>query len=194
MKIFVIRHSQTQWNKEWKLQWHLDSPLTDFWIETAQKLAGNLAWKNITKIISSDLWRCVQTAEIVWKKLNINNFEKDKLLRERSFWDYDWEYREKIVEELDLNDFELVAPNWESCRQVENRIMSFLGDFQEKFKLKKEDNVLIVTHHWILKNFLSIANNNDFNDESNKTTQQTIWEFNLEDNKLRFISKHEIEM
>ncbi|MCT4617196.1 MAG: histidine phosphatase family protein [Candidatus Gracilibacteria bacterium] len=192
MKIFAIRHPQTQWNLIRRFQGHLDSPLTDLGIETVNKLADELKNKNITKIISSDLGRCVQTSQIIAKKLNIKNIELDKNLRERNFGIYNGKYKKDIVNIFDEDDYYFIAPEGESCKDMQNRVLTFLNNFKEKFNLEKEDRILIVTHSGILKTLLFYSQNNSFNDKSNKTTQKTICKFSLENNKLNIIRKKEI--
>lgn len=188
MKIFVIRHPQTQWNLQWILQWHLDSPLTDFGIETANKLANNLKEKNITKIISSDLWRCKQTSNIIWKELGLD-YEIDRLLRERDFWDYNGKDKEETKNKIDLDDFELVLPNWESIKQMSERVIDFINNFQEKYNLTKEDNVLLVAHHWIVLSLLYYSTNKD----NIKFYQNIIWEFEFLNWKLEFKNIEELK-
>lgn len=86
MMIYFVRHGETEWNKKEILQGHKDSPSTIKGINNAEKLGKILRDKKIEIIYSSDLGRCVQTAEIInrWLKVKII---KTKELRERNFGD-----------------------------------------------------------------------------------------------------------
>lgn len=192
MKIFVIRHPQTYWNLERKLQWHLDSDLTQFWIETANKLAENLKNKNITKIISSDLWRCRQTADIASQKLNLN-YKTDKLLRERDLGQYNWCYWEDLPKDLDIHNYNFIVPSWESLKQTQSRAINFIENIHKNYDLEENDVLLLVVHSWIMKALVSYAQDKHFTDKLNNTTQQTIWEFELKNNKLSLINKWEVK-
>ena len=53
MKIFVVRHGQTIWNKEARMQGSADSPLTELGILEASKLGEALRGEEIDKIYTS---------------------------------------------------------------------------------------------------------------------------------------------
>lgn len=65
MKIILIRHGETAWNAERRLQGHLDIPLNAEGERQARLLAGALAAEPIDLIVSSDLQRARQTAQAV---------------------------------------------------------------------------------------------------------------------------------
>ena len=65
MKIILIRHGETAWNAERRLQGHLDIPLNAEGERQARLLAGALAAEPIDLIFSSDLQRARQTAQAV---------------------------------------------------------------------------------------------------------------------------------
>jgi len=65
LKIILIRHGETAWNAERRLQGHLDIPLNAEGERQARLLAGALAAEPIDLIFSSDLQRARQTAQAV---------------------------------------------------------------------------------------------------------------------------------
>ena len=65
MNIILIRHGETAWNAERRLQGHLDIPLNAEGERQARLLAEALAPESIDLIVSSDLQRARQTAQAV---------------------------------------------------------------------------------------------------------------------------------
>ena len=80
---YIFRHGQTIWNAEGRPQGQhpYPVPLTMTGREQAAELAAKLADKKIKTLISSDLLRARQTAEIVAEKLGLK-VEFDPRLRE----------------------------------------------------------------------------------------------------------------
>ncbi len=69
--IYIVRHGETQWNKQEVFQGQLDSPLTQKGVTHAKSIANHLLGKEISCIFSSPLGRARQTAEIIANMLNI---------------------------------------------------------------------------------------------------------------------------
>lgn len=64
MRIILVRHGETAWNAEGRLQGHLDIPLAESGRQQAACLASRLADQPITRAVVSTLSRARQTAEI----------------------------------------------------------------------------------------------------------------------------------
>ena len=141
MVIYFVRHGETEWNKKKILQGHKDSPLTLKGKKNAENLGKTLEKKKIEVIYTSDLGRCVQTAEIINKYLKVK-LVKTKKLRERNFGYLNGKSETEIKRKLNLSDPDEEAPNGESFNQLENRIINFLKLLNKK-KLKR---ALIITH------------------------------------------------
>lgn len=69
-QIYLIRHGQTEWNKDGIFQGSQDSPLTKSGRETAKKIAKVLKDKHIERIYTSPLGRAKKTAEIIAREIN----------------------------------------------------------------------------------------------------------------------------
>jgi len=65
MDLLLIRHGQTTWNAERRLQGQRDSPLSDYGVRQAEALAERLAPVRLTAIYTSDLERAYRTAEAI---------------------------------------------------------------------------------------------------------------------------------
>jgi len=62
-RIVAIRHGETAWNVDTRIQGQLDVPLNDKGLWQAQRVAQSLADEGITVLYASDLQRAWQTAQ-----------------------------------------------------------------------------------------------------------------------------------
>jgi probable phosphoglycerate mutase len=83
-EIFLIRHGETAWNAERRLQGHLDIPLNKEGERQAAALAQALSGETVDMIISSDLSRAASTARAVAERHGLP-LHTDASLRERCF-------------------------------------------------------------------------------------------------------------
>jgi broad specificity phosphatase PhoE len=104
--LLLVRHGETDWNADGRLQGHTDRPLSDFGRRQARQLAEELAGDELEAIYSSDLARARETAEVVGERLGLP-VELDPELREK-----DW-------------------GNWEGLTAVERDRVEFVGESTE---------------------------------------------------------------
>ena len=84
MELYLIRHGETEWNKQNRLQGNIDVPLSAEGIRMAEGAAERLSEIHFNKIYSSPLSRAFTTAEIICKNQH-DLIKKDDRLREISF-------------------------------------------------------------------------------------------------------------
>ncbi|CAM3207234.1 histidine phosphatase family protein [Asticcacaulis taihuensis] len=84
MTFYVLRHGQTDWNVQMRLQGSTDIPLNETGRAQANVAARILAGEGITKIIASPLSRALETARIVGASAGIEPVIDDRLI-ERNF-------------------------------------------------------------------------------------------------------------
>ena len=65
LQVYLVRHGETQWNAERRIQGQSDSPLTAKGEEQARQVAERARNLGITHVITSDLGRTQQTARII---------------------------------------------------------------------------------------------------------------------------------
>ena len=65
MEIFMVRHGETEWNRQRRLQGRTDIPLNDAGLAEARKAAKALRDVNFDRIFTSPLQRARKTAEIL---------------------------------------------------------------------------------------------------------------------------------
>ena len=160
-KLYLVRHGETLWNVEDKMQGVKDSPLTEKGIEHARSLGSSI--KNLSmgidKIYASDLGRAFTTAELIGKTLELDIY-KDERLRERNmgiFEGYSWDYvREHYPQEFektvsDDNDYRI--PEGETKNEYIAKVSSFLDYIGKQHEGEK---ILAVTHRGFINFALRI--------------------------------------
>ena len=79
MKIYLVRHGETDWNKVGKLQGQCDVPLNEYGISLAEKTADGLADVPFDAAFSSPLCRAAETARIILGERNTPLYLDDRL-------------------------------------------------------------------------------------------------------------------
>src|SRR5690349_15616071 len=82
--LYVVRHGETAWNSEGRIQGHRDSPLTARGEAQARALARRLAREPLAALHASDLGRARATADAVAGATGLA-VRPDAGLRERAF-------------------------------------------------------------------------------------------------------------
>ncbi len=82
-RLFLIRHGQSAGNAEGRFGGHGPTPLSSLGEQQAEVTAKTLAKEGISAIYSSDLYRAVQTAEPLAKRLNLP-IHQSSAFRERN--------------------------------------------------------------------------------------------------------------
>ena len=83
-RIIAVRHGETAWNVDTRIQGHIDIPLNDTGVWQARQLARALAAEPIAAIYASDLQRAHATAQAVAEATGAPLLAEPGL-RERSF-------------------------------------------------------------------------------------------------------------
>lgn len=144
MKLYITRHSQTEWNVEHRLQGWKDSPLTKEGITDALLLKERLQDIPIDICISSPIVRAKQTAMLLF-----DNVVLDERLKEMNFGDYEGQKVETVSKFQDYYDLwhqpypSLRLPNGESLQEVKDRLVNCLDDLYIHYQ---EKTVFLTTH------------------------------------------------
>lgn len=88
MELYIIRHGETDWNKDKRLQGRSDTILNEYGIELAEITANALKDVRFDRIYSSPLKRAYQTAEIIRAERDLPIITDERLI-EISFGEYE---------------------------------------------------------------------------------------------------------
>lgn len=83
-EMILVRHGETDWNRELRFQGHVDVGLNAIGLEQARRLASRLAAEPAAHLYASDLLRAQQTARPVADQLGVPSVTEPSL-REQSF-------------------------------------------------------------------------------------------------------------
>lgn len=165
MKLYIVRHGQTQWNVERRMQGCKNSPLTELGIENAKMLGERLKDINFDMVYTSPLGRTLQTVESIFQGRTCPLEKRDEL-KEMYFGNWEgmkFEEVQKVSPEQYDNFWNhpenyKVVNNGETFEDVRLRVGHFLDYVQSH---KDYENVLIITHTCIIKTIYSIVYGHD---------------------------------
>ncbi len=148
--IYLVRHGQTEFNRERRIQGHVDSPLTELGVRQA-KAVGQLLRDLIRmpegwRIVSSPLGRALATAEIVAGKLGGLPVELEDRLMEMSWGPHDGRLRSELEAEnpetFGKTGWAFDAGSGESYEAVATRV----GDWLASLPLEPKRRIIAVSH------------------------------------------------
>lgn len=147
MKLYVVRHGQTDQNVLGLVQGDTESDLTEKGIEDAKALQELVASLDIDVVVSSPLRRAIDTAKL------ITNDKYEIIIDDRLIErDYGLSEGKPVDEELTVKywDFKLNTDinEVEKVQDLMFRITEFIEDMRNKYDDKK---VLVVAHSAILR-------------------------------------------
>ncbi len=149
MKIYYVRHGQTDWNLAGKMQGgQTEKDLNETGKKQAEETKKVLENIKYDLVICSPMNRAKQTAQIITegKKVPI---VYDERIRERKLGKLEGNLVTKECEE-EIWDYnaDIKLPEGESIKEFEKRILEFLKEIKEKYADK---TILIVAHGGVAK-------------------------------------------
>ena len=152
-EILLIRHGETEWNQQGRMQGQHDSPLTPLGLHQARQLARRLKDVAFSALYSSDLGRAHQTARCI-ADASGHDIVADRELRERSFGIFEGLTNHEIEKrhpdlyalfEQRLPDFRM--PQGESAREFRDRCV---GALERIVRGHEGETIVVVTHGLVL--------------------------------------------
>jgi broad specificity phosphatase PhoE len=152
--LFLVRHGQSTWNHERRIQGQLDPPLSDEGRRQAARLGKRLAGRTFSALYTSDLKRAAETAQLVGQAVGVVGMPMAEL---REIYLGQWEglRTEELAERFpeawaswtDEPDWDLV-PGGEGSAAFEARVSLALDRL---FARHPQDDVLVVTHGGVIQ-------------------------------------------
>lgn len=141
MRVTLIRHAESIYNKKRLLQGQIDCSLSQKGLSDTKKKSKDFP-TDFEICFCSPLKRTKQTAEILVPYLKKNY---DKRIMERGLGD--WENTSNTDEKQFLLHNKIVPPNGETREEFDSRILEFLEMIKNNYNNKK---VLIITHGGVI--------------------------------------------
>ena len=161
-EFLLIRHGETEWNKELRFQGQIDVPLNAIGHEQAQRLRQRIeqhlpdwmrAQRVPVRVVASDLTRARQTAQPLAQALG-QDVETLADLREQSFGIFEGLQVSEIKAQYPQHwqrwlafDADHALPEAESTRHFYQRVWHALDTLSKRFQ---GEHVVIVTHGGVL--------------------------------------------
>ena len=174
IKLYLLRHGETVWNKQKKIQGQLNSPLTEEGIEKLKKTAETLERTDFQGVYTSHMERTVETAGIILDKNRKNlekpvKIEKMRELNEIHFGIWQGKTYEEIKKEYPQEyDNYFNSPDKYRARVIGGEDLSeglerFLGGMEKIVSFEKtrsgSGKILIITHGTVLELFINYVKN-----------------------------------
>ena len=179
LKLYIVRHGQTEWNVLEKFQGQLNSPLTPEGIEKVKETAKELKNVNFEAGYTSQMGRTIATAEII---LENNKYEQEKTsdqklklqklseLNEIHFGE--WQgltFKETFVKyPKEAHNYFYDVKNYNAKNikgeELKDGLERFLKGLEKIREEQKSGNILIVTHGTVLELFFNYIQNREADD------------------------------
>ncbi len=158
-RLLLIRHGETEWNIEGRLQgWH-DSPLSAHGLGQAMRLAESLAGCASIALVCSDAGRALSTANAIGMRLN-QTPQPDPRLREISFGNWEGHVSSGMPPDIVAAKEGIMGmdptctealPGGESPATVSARVWSCLDELATRYR---GETVLVISHGGVLASVL----------------------------------------
>ncbi|HEX6827953.1 MAG TPA: histidine phosphatase family protein [Burkholderiales bacterium] len=159
-ELILVRHGETAWNREGRMQGHTDIPLSEAGLVQAEDLAARLASEPFDALYSSDLLRAWQTAERVARR-TAHRIVVDPRLRERNLGVLQSFTRQEsarlhpeVHDHYQRGEADFVIPGGESARQFFARVTGALTAIAEGLAGRR---AVIVSHGGVLDALYRVA-------------------------------------
>lgn len=157
-KLLLVRHGETEWNREGRYQGQSDIQLNATGIRQAERLRDRINGERLDAIYSSDLKRAVTTAGIIASGQGIGTIACSEL-REIDFGQLEGKnFAQSMLDPIQAKwwnsrDPRISPPGGESINQLSSRVSQFITRVNA---LSSEKTMLIVAHGGSLRALLCL--------------------------------------
>ena len=150
----IIRHARTSWNAARRIQGNHDIELSEPGRQMAANWGSQLQTFHWDRILSSDLKRCRQTAELVNRELQVP-VDHDPRLREQDWGQWSgltitdlYAQHREAVRLQEQAGWDFVPPQGESRHLVLDRTLQCLEEARQKHP---GQSLLVICHQGVIK-------------------------------------------
>lgn len=166
MKLTMMRHGETDRNRLNRVLGRSDLPLNETGLAQADAAGRRLSRTGFDAIYSSPMKRAYQTAEGVarYQSHPVPILVKDALI-EQNFGVFEGDKRDDPAYQSEKHAFFKPFAGGESMLDVAARVYHFLDTLAREARLKKQENILLVTHGGVcrlIENYFNGMDNEEF--------------------------------
>ncbi|MEA2088686.1 MAG: histidine phosphatase family protein [Patescibacteria group bacterium] len=180
IELYIIRHGETDFNKNKKYLGRINISLNSAGIAQAKKLVEKTSNLNFDVIYCSSLKRTIETAKFIKSKYNCEIIIDDHFI-ERSVGIYEGLTKEEaknryfdLYKQNITRIFNKAMPNGETINEVIKRVFYGLDEIKKQNKYFK---IIIITHGFVAK-----VINKYFNP---KISEQEFFDFSLSNTEIK---------
>jgi broad specificity phosphatase PhoE len=146
-ELLLVRHGETDWNRDLRVQGHADRPLNDTGREQARAIAEELARETIDAIYTSDLARARETAELIAERAGVP-FVLEPQLREIDVGEWQGLTRAEIEEQFPegMRSWHERGHGWEEGETYEELAERVLTALDRIVRAHPGGRVVVVGH------------------------------------------------
>lgn len=171
LKILLVRHGETDWNREHRIMGAEAIPINVNGRRQAKELRQAIQGLDIDAVYTSPILRAKETAQILFQGRSLVLQDDDRLV-EVNYGDWTGRTFEEIRRDPGYIPYYLrmetpIAPNGDTLQQVQERAMDFFQDVQVNCA---DQTVVVVSHaDWIKCMLMQIL----------EIPFQSMWRFNI---------------
>ena len=180
LKLYIVRHGETEWNVIKRFQGQLNTPLTEKGMEKLRKTGKKLENVLFDEVYTSELGRTVASAEII---LNENRGYKNKKRELQKLAELNEVYfgvwQGLTYEEVFLkypeegNNYFYNVKNYKAenveAENLKDALERFLKGINKILNRHKSGNILVVTHGTVFEMFINYVENKSIFDIDERT-------------------------
>ncbi len=149
MLLYLVRHGETDWNLQRRIQGSTDIPLNDTGRAQARRAGELLASRTWDAVIASPLGRALETAEIIAAEVGLPEPTTDVRLMERAYGDAEGLEISEVDRRYPGDTF---VPGREEREDVAARAIAALVDIGEAHP---DQSVIVVSHGGLIRSVLT---------------------------------------
>ncbi len=180
LKLYIVRHGETEWNVIKRFQGQLNIPLTEKGMEKLRKTGKKLENVLFDEVYTSELGRTVASAEII---LNENRGYRNKKLELKKLAELNevyfgvWQgltYEEVFLKyPEEANNYFYNVKNYKAenveAENLKDALERFLKGINKILDSHESGNILVVTHGTVLEMFMNYVANDSIFDIDERT-------------------------